>query len=321
MSNFRRWKGWLCLQIYFVTCIFTLFIFPTRIFSYFSVFEFDTLFQPLHDLPQETLEPTPEVLTVRVTAKSLSPESSAKWGEDWIYKNPEINFEFHHDANVTSLVYKKFPHLKDNLKSIVEVTDIWRYLISLLEGGIYADNDIAPQTPISDWVSEYFDSGRDLTSYSMVIGTELIPLKYYNERKCLRDRKCDPNYYDYGCQNLNVPLQFMQWTFYSQKASPLLEHILNAVVSNPNITDKSIDTLYRTGPCSWTNAIHDFIHRYALPPKLPHIFDVCKRGAEIAFDVNGSRGTFLILPKQAWRTELVYHQFDGSWKHADWCCR
>ena len=70
-------------------------------------------------------------------------------------RNPEAEFHFLDDAAQRAWVVKHFPRdvvdAYDDLPLAVMRADLWRYMVVLKEGGLYADSDVLVTEPFAEW--------------------------------------------------------------------------------------------------------------------------------------------------------------------------
>ncbi|KAI0172679.1 nucleotide-diphospho-sugar transferase [Hypoxylon sp. FL1284] len=91
---------------------------------------------------------------------------------EWRVMNPDHRYERITDDNIDTFVRDNFPNTtSDRFASLTDPilkADFLRYLILYSQGGVWADIDVKPIQPISDWIPErYRNSGVNL-----VVGIE-----------------------------------------------------------------------------------------------------------------------------------------------------
>jgi mannosyltransferase OCH1-like enzyme len=77
------------------------------------------------------------------------------YADSWIEMNPEYEYRFHDDNDITNFLKNDFPEFIEgynNLKYGASKADLWRYLIIYKYGGVYADIDCACVKPLKEWI-------------------------------------------------------------------------------------------------------------------------------------------------------------------------
>ena len=135
--------------------------------------------------------------------------------------------------------------LVEYLSTMVERTDVWRYVILLHVGGIYADSDVVAIRPIDEW-----NGARDANT-TVILGVEA------NVNSAARQR--------FGLAH-NV--QFCQWTMAAAPGHWIFKRVLQRIHqrvqgekdgSIRGTSSREMDILYRTGPGIWSDAVNDYL--------------------------------------------------------------
>jgi mannosyltransferase OCH1-like enzyme len=91
----------------------------------------------------------------------------------WRVINPQHQYERITDDNMDTYVQSQFSHSPEIVDTFLNLTDpimradLLRYMVMLADGGVWADIDVLPHKPISEWISP--DS---LPSVNLVLGIE-----------------------------------------------------------------------------------------------------------------------------------------------------
>lgn len=219
-----------------------------------------------------------------------------------------INTHFRNDAKV----FGAWRALKNpGVKS-----DLLRYLMLFVEGGVYTDLDTESLKPIDVWV----------------------PNKYRNRTRVLIGIEFDQ--LDGGSW-VNIPhkLQFCQWTIAAAPGHPMFMKmayhaidILESLATEHGTTLDSLElsdfeVVTSSGPSSWTDVVFDQLKE--IDPRLEDVTDLS------GMKDTGPRlyGDVLILPIDGFgmgqahsdstnddtipQTALLRHKFRGSWKSDD----
>jgi hypothetical protein len=131
--------------------------------------------------------------------------------QTWITQNPGFAYWLHDDADCRKFVRLNFPyllHYYDNLLTPVERSDIWRYLVLHVHGGVYADIDVSCQKPVNAWDATFshLSFSSNPQPPRLWVGME----SYYDSYS----RAVETKHY--------FPLQLTQWTIAALPGHPLL---------------------------------------------------------------------------------------------------
>jgi len=87
---------------------------------------------------------------------SVVPRTVSDYCHSWIDKNPEYEYRFFDDRDISEFISKEFPSYLPALGKIKHgavKADLWRYLITYKYGGVYADFDSRCVVPLRDWIN------------------------------------------------------------------------------------------------------------------------------------------------------------------------
>ncbi|KAM0752260.1 hypothetical protein T439DRAFT_324328 [Meredithblackwellia eburnea MCA 4105] len=179
----------------------------------------------------------------------------------WPEMHPDLNITFHDNDMKDSWVKDRFS-MAGTKSSIVEVwrkfdkeipvlkSDVWRYLILAVEGGIYADLDVTLFKSIHEWGHDIIWNGRDPEGFyppSLIVGIEIdarTNLDWRHNRERGNPR----------------PLQFLQWTMGAARGHPVLIDIIRrcseiALAPGYPYGNDHESVMERTGPGPWSDAV------------------------------------------------------------------
>ncbi|KAM0237036.1 hypothetical protein ACHAP5_009134 [Fusarium lateritium] len=161
-------------------------------------------------------------------------------------KNGADEFVQRHFANEPTIVeaYHKAPNV--GMKS-----DLLRYLILEVEGGIYTDTDTIAIKPIDEWVPPELQG-----QVGLIVGIEF-------------DRRNGGAWAD-------IPhwLQFCQWTIAATPGHPVFRKMVDRVITSMedlslkhNVTveqlkPSSFEVMNSTGPAAWTDVVFEQLQEY-----------------------------------------------------------
>ena len=155
-----------------------------------------------------------------------------KGAQDFVEKH------FAHRPEVIE-AYKAIPNV--GMKS-----DLLRYLILDVEGGVYTDTDTVALRPINSWVPvQYQDKAR------LIVGIEFDRLD--------------------GGEWADIPhwLQFCQWTIAAAPGHPVFEKMVDRVLESvqglseaygvpvAELNPSSFEVMNSTGPAAWTDVVFE----------------------------------------------------------------
>jgi len=237
----------------------------------------------------------------------------------WLAMNPDYAYSLVDAPGGEAFVRKHFPHDPRILDAYLRMpnvgmrSDLLRYLILYVEGGVYTDTDTVALKPVDRWIKDEF---RDKAQ--AVVGIEF-------------DRLDGGSWAD-----INHWVQFCQWTIAAAPGHPLFMRMVERVLGSlddlsnqhqvpiEHLKPTSFEVMNSTGPAAWTDVVFDTLRE--LEPQLnmtdtkdlsgmkgPTMF-----GDVLVLTINGfgmgqdhsnsaNDGT---TPEDA----LVKHLFRGSWR-------
>ena len=258
----------------------------------------------------------------------------------WRTMNPSYEVKFWDDNAAAEFVSTHFPGFKEvyGKSPVIQKADLFRYLVLLKEGGVYADMDVLCKVPIDLWPSvDYMRTkvmhktrGSQVAAGSIALAsphrlaTPSQPLQLllgvemddYNTALKPAD-EAHGGTVDSPCRSRN---SFSQWAMASAPGHPALQRVAENVKANINSEWNTFllkkwkgsgdlhavmsETVFTTGPCAWTEAIAGWL-------KETHGLDWrTLRGEGLDHVV----GDVEIFGGKAIYDELVEHKFAGSWK-------
>ncbi|KAF5856733.1 hypothetical protein ETB97_006786 [Aspergillus alliaceus] len=168
----------------------------------------------------------------------------------WLAHNPDYEYVMVGDKGAEELILQHFKNNSTLLRIFRELrntgikSDLLRYMILSIKGGVYSDIDTENLKPIDVWVPEKYRNDTQVA-----IGVEF-------------DRLDGPNWGE-----VHPDLQFCQWTIAAFPGHNLFSHMVEWVASkleafamaqgttfaNLNVTASEVMEL--TGPAAWTDAV------------------------------------------------------------------
>lgn len=155
------------------------------------------------------------------------PDYIKKISNTWKDKNPDYDYVYMSDDDAREFIRKEYGSkvvkLFDNVPVGVMRADMFRYLVLLKEGGIYADLDTICNVPADEWVDR---------SNLFVVAPE-------------------------------HEMNFCQWTFAASPDNYILNSVVDLMISRLSNPDYSMKNFvhYHTGPSMFTEGINKAIKR------------------------------------------------------------
>ncbi|WRT67852.1 uncharacterized protein IL334_004826 [Kwoniella shivajii] len=265
-------------------------------------------------------------------------QSWTKENSDWMtrFVDDQGIDEWLEDLLPSTEVVKHMKWLKDGGKWGVVRSDLFRYLVLLLNGGVYTDTDTACVRPISEW-------GKNAIKHNSINPLiealpQLISLSnqnhLYNIDSPIEDDSpslivaleidSPASGSDWRSETFVRGIQIVQWTIAAKKGHPVfldvIGHALDKVQELREVEEKGWenddlqDILEWSGPGAFTDAVFRYLLvRYGFHPN----------------QVSGLNrplrvGDVLIMPEQSFRADasegyqgddkVVWHGFFGRWK-------
>ncbi|TLS30564.1 hypothetical protein PpBr36_03389 [Pyricularia pennisetigena] len=216
-----------------------------------------------------------------------------------------VNHYFGNNETIVSLF--------NSLPNVGMKSDLLRYLLLYVEGGVYTDTDTVALKPIDQWVPKAF---RNQTR--LVVGIE------YDQRNGVR------------WADIHDTIQFCQWTIAAAPRHPVFQMMISRIIESwehlkrkynpdgqtPTWKPSDIEVLNSTGPGAWTDVVWEYLQQtddsltdlrnisYLASPKLFRdalILPIDAFGMGQLHSGSTHDGT---IPEDA----LVRHLFGGSWR-------
>lgn len=231
-----------------------------------KVLPFSPVFSaPIHDTFNRNESPQTEQLIPRVvhqTAKSFDALSTDIHAlrETWVRLNPGWEVKLWDDARCKEFVKKEFPEYLaaySGLAKNVERADFFRYLVVLRYGGVYADIDTECTQPLEEIL---------LPMDTLVVGWEgeepswerLMNRHFARYRQVCSPHPSDPVFMQSPGNHEIACIQVQQWFFAAAPGHPALRRVCDHIAAHfrHKFSEYSnVDTLERTGPGAWTDAV------------------------------------------------------------------
>ncbi|KAL5871711.1 hypothetical protein ACKVWC_007358 [Pyricularia oryzae] len=239
----------------------------------------------------------------------------------WLAMNPDYTYTLVGQDGGKDFVNRHFGHNEtivstfNSLPNVGMKSDLLRYLILLVEGGVYTDTDTVALKPIDDWIPKPFRSKARL-----VVGIE------FDQRD--------------GGRWADIPhaLQFCQWTIAAAPGHRVFQMMISRVIRSwqdlkqkHNITNDAgstsmkltnFEVLNSTGPAAWTDVVWQ--HLQEIDDTLTDIRNLSSLGPPKLFQ------DVLVLPIDGFGVgqphsgstndgsvpdgALARHLFGGSWR-------
>jgi mannosyltransferase OCH1-like enzyme len=223
----------------------------------------------------------------------------------FIRLNPTYKYFHYNDSAADEFVRQTMPYyiyqIYSSLPKSVLKADYFRYIVLLVQGGVYSDIDTTCLQPIDTWINEIY-----INKVGLIIGIE-----------------ADTTLWEVFDGTYARRIQIVQWTIAAAPGHPILHQIVKKIADiSPSMALKTVtqkQILEWTGPGVWTDVISDYllgIYKFSFrnlknlkEPKL--IGDIYVLPIT-AFSPGLNRmGSKSINDSQA----KVQHLFAGSWKN------
>ncbi|TPX30800.1 hypothetical protein SmJEL517_g05727 [Synchytrium microbalum] len=227
----------------------------------------------------------------------------------WKKLNQDWRYRFWTDEEIEVFVRDEFPEYFvafSRLPRPIFKADVFRYLVILKYGGVYADLDTECLKPISKWTYEH-------NHVDAIIGMEFTD--------------------DEHLEILPETIQFCQWVFAARANHPLIQTVVSYVFERL----KGLSTAYMesaneaavldiTGPVVWTRAVFSYLNRIEKFGKTNLRY---MRTSYLYHSVTSENVLVLSTtgfnPTNVWNGAegpcspyaMVLHRFSGSWRAAD----
>ncbi|KAL7799948.1 glycosyltransferase family 32 protein [Trichoderma ceciliae] len=235
----------------------------------------------------------------------------------WIATNPDYQYTLVGQKGGDDFVQSRFSHnpriaeVYHNLTNVGMKSDLLRYLVLDVQGGVYTDTDTVALKPIDSWIPAHL---RD--KVRLIVGIEF-------------DRRDGGPWAD-------IPhwLQFCQWTIAAAPGHPVFKKMVNRVLHSlddlsalhalpiDQLHPESFEVMNSTGPAAWTDVVFEQLQEYN--PLLNDTQDLSFMEEPTLI------GDILILPIDGFgmgqdhsastndgtipETAMMRHLFTGSWR-------
>ncbi|KAI9634641.1 uncharacterized protein MKK02DRAFT_16298 [Dioszegia hungarica] len=276
--------------------------------SYLKDIKHRPLFKPFLDqmaafLSFLPVRSCPLTRKIHTTMKSYPADLHEEFGT-WTSKNPGWKLDYTTDPDWDRWLEEEFRGTGlarefDAIKADNRVIggDLVRYLLVLIEGGLYTDSDTAAELPVAQWGEKFFEQPVPRLPYDILSDIDDV-LPACVSQKQMEDQDQDKeqddppsfiiaqefDYVDWRHQDKASRREVSQWTFYAARGHPILLDALGR--SLRAVKEKRLrmgggkwemsgfhEILRLAGPTSLANALQRYlIVRYGITPeKLPGI--------------------------------------------------
>ncbi|KAI6274127.1 hypothetical protein MCOR34_011529 [Pyricularia oryzae] len=176
----------------------------------------------------------------------------------WLAMNPDYTYILVGPDGGKDFVNRYFGHDEaivstfNSLPNVGMKSDLLRYLLLYIEGGVYTDTDTVALKPIDDWVPRPFRNHTRL-----VVGIEF-------------DQRDGGRWAD-----IAHTLQFCQWTIAAAPGHPVFPMMISRVVQSwedlkqkhnissesPSWRAMSFEVMNSTGPAAWTDMVWEHLQK------------------------------------------------------------
>ncbi|POR39215.1 Uncharacterized protein TPAR_00588 [Tolypocladium paradoxum] len=234
----------------------------------------------------------------------------------WLARNPGYDYHQLGDAGAKDFVRNHFgddmpvQNAFNELRHTGMKSDLLRYLLMLVEGGVYTDIDTVAYRPIDVWVPDQYRK-----STRVVIGI-------------IFDRLDGPNLVEF-----HRDLQFCQWTIAATPGHPVFRSMVQRAVASlkelaisykttlSGLQPTSLEVMQSTGAFAWTDAVLQQLQLF--DPSLSSLRQLSGLqeprlvGDILILPIDGfgmgqlhSNSTLDKIPAAA----LLKHKFRGTWR-------
>ena len=237
--------------------------------------------------------------------------------DTWLANNPDYAYTLIGPKGADRFVdthFASYPRIVESfhmLKNPGLKSDLLRYLVLHVHGGVYTDTDTVALKPVDDWVPPFLRPFARL-----IVGIEFDQLD------------------GAGWADIYYPLQFCQWTIAAAPGHPVfLAMVEQALDSLDRLTTKynttlaalkpsSFEVMNSTGPAAWTMAVFGELRK--ANPDLTTVRNLS------GITVPAFHGDIMVLPIDGFGmgqphsrstndgttpgNALVKHMFHGSWR-------
>ncbi|EHK19571.1 glycosyltransferase family 32 protein [Trichoderma virens Gv29-8] len=235
----------------------------------------------------------------------------------WIAMNPDWQYTLVGQKGGDEFVDSSFAHnpkiaeVYHNISNVGQKSDLLRYLLLGVHGGVYTDTDTLALKPVDAWVPEALRNKARL-----IVGIEF-------------DRRDGGPWAD-------IPhwLQFCQWTIAAAPGHPVFNKMVDRVLHSlddlsalhglpiSQLKPESFEVMNSTGPAAWTDVVFEQLQEYnpqltdtkdlsfmSEPTLIGDILILPIDGFGMGQDHSASTNDGSIPP-----TAMMRHMFHGSWR-------
>ncbi|KAK2055331.1 initiation-specific alpha-1,6-mannosyltransferase [Colletotrichum caudatum] len=180
--------------------------------------------------------------------KTADPETLQQTAT-WLAKNQDYIYTLVGEKGGRDFISRHFNKTVlstwESLPNVGMKSDLLRYLLLYIEGGVYSDTDTVALKPVDEWVPKQFRNETRL-----IVGIEF-------------DQRDGPGWVD-----IPHSLQFCQWTIAAAPGHPVFRNMLARVIQSldeliqahgPTFKASSFEVMNTTGPAAWTDVVWEYL--------------------------------------------------------------
>jgi len=265
--------------------------------------------------------PIPRLIHITVPDKTNISEIVTSNINAWRTMNPLHSIIIYDDADVERFIVSHYPEfypLYTTVPTIVEKTDIWRYLVIHQYGGLYADSDFLPTLPIDKWNRVI----RKLSALQTPMHSKLIALIDFTNEAMFDIIPTIETINDFMAPTLLIAFEmediFSQWWLHAARGHPVFYQTvirIREIVLNECKTGTSVgDAVIRTGPIPFSYAVHKWLRNAEV---VDNVGTEKFGGSNVRCSkTTDQSGDVCMLGKEFYGgyAHFGQHQFYGSWK-------
>ncbi|KAL0255722.1 hypothetical protein I308_100529 [Cryptococcus tetragattii IND107] len=280
------------------------------------------------------------------TTDLLEPQQLPEQFQSWITQNPDWTAMFVEDGQIDTWLEKSLgskgikSKAQDELLALKEKwgvvrADLFRYLVLLLNGGVYTDTDTASVLPIAQWAPnpDVAAIAPLLTAIPQLISIIQDPSQSHfstistSEPSLVVAIESDAlsTGVNWKEQSFTRGIQIVQWTIMANRGHPVLldvigmalrkcEEIRQMELNNGEVRKEDVNILDWSGPGAFTDAVFRYLLvRYGFhPTQASGLKEPLKVGDVIIMPVHSFRADASEGFQGAHK--VVWHGFFGRWK-------
>ncbi len=215
------------------------------------------------------------------------PERYQRWAQTFRRRLPNWEYRLWDDADCLQFVHENFPQdlrTYQGLSNPAQKSDLFRYMVLFVHGGLYADIDCECKRPL-DFISD---------NDEFIAAVEL--------------QTTDPKIMELYPTDLHEI--YCQWAFLARPEHPVLAGVIEQIrqTGHQKWSDNPIlDVVKRTGPHVFTKILKQFLAKGSPIKILPASFFGCCDGR------NMFRFALSFFFPTLFRKVYIRHHFEGSW--------